>query len=114
MWPNCICTEHPVLQASMSDMNGSVPVQQPPSRVAGDGGEERTEDELSLALRLGSLVTIIIIVLLYFASPSPIQLYNVCIVIRLSQEQEAQRQERVRAEEEEILRQVLELSLKEK
>ena len=42
---------HPVLQASMSDMNGSVPVQQPPSRVAGDGGEERTEDELSLALR---------------------------------------------------------------
>ena len=36
----------------MSDMNGSVPAQQPPSRVPGDGGEERTEDELSLALRL--------------------------------------------------------------
>ena len=43
---------YPILQASMSDMNGSVPAQQPPSRVPGDGGEERTEDELSLALRL--------------------------------------------------------------
>ena len=39
---------------------------------------------------------------------------DLTVALRLSQEQELERQERMRAEEEEIMRQVLELSLKEK
>ena len=39
---------------------------------------------------------------------------DMSLALRLSQEQESERQERMRREEEEILRQVLELSLKEK
>ena len=39
---------------------------------------------------------------------------DLSLALRLSQEQESERQERMRREEEEILRQVLELSLKEK
>ena len=64
-------------------------------------------------MRFTSTIVTIIISSVLLLPHKYVQLSNVCIV-RLSQEQEAQRQERVRAEEEEILRQVLELSLKEK
>jgi len=39
---------------------------------------------------------------------------DLTVALRLSQQQEMERQERMRLEEEEIMRQVLELSLKEK